>query len=74
MSTPKGVRVVGLITALSYLTAMLFVWIYQDIVEGDAIIRFYEINIVIKYAEWIIGIFSMLVLIHIIIDETNTEK
>lgn len=74
MSIPKAARIVGLITAFSYLTVLLSAWIYQDIIKGDMFVTFYEMNKIIRYAEWVIGVFSVLVLIHMIIEEINPER
>ncbi len=65
----KIVKVLGLISAFSFIVVILSAWIYQDIIIKDSIIRFYEPQNIIKYFEWILGIFSLMVLSAMIIEE-----
>lgn len=73
MSFSKAVRVIGLITAFLYLASLLFTWIYRDLTEGNQQASNSEIVIIVTYIVWVIGVFSILVLGNMVIEEITSK-
>ncbi|MCX9009608.1 MAG: hypothetical protein OIN66_00665 [Candidatus Methanoperedens sp.] len=56
----KIIRVIGLMSLLSYMTVVLFVWIYANL-GGYVYFSAGEPQWIIKYSEWALGFTGILV-------------
>jgi hypothetical protein len=61
----KNVRILGLMAVISYMTVILFVWIYANY-DGYVYFLAGEPNLLIKYTEWLLGFIGIFVTIDLL--------
>lgn len=69
----KVLKILGLITIISYLIVILVTWISANI-AGYIYFSAGEPNLLIKYTEWTLGILGIFVMLNILKDEVCGEK
>ena len=67
----KLIRILGLMTALSYMLCILYTWILAEL-NGFVYFSAGEPEPMIRYAEWILGVISTIVIISEIKIKLNT--
>lgn len=68
----KVVRVIGLMSIISYMTVILFAWIYSSLL-GYVYFSAGEPTLIIKYLEWIIGFIGIFVAVYYLHKELSEE-
>jgi len=66
----KNVRILGLMSLISYMIVILFTWVYANI-EGNVYFSAGEPVMSIKYIEWMLGILGIFVAANYLQKELN---
>jgi hypothetical protein len=67
----KMAKILGLMTLISYMTVILFTWIYAN-VEGYVYFSAGEPQLLIKYTEWVLGFIGIFVAVDCLRKEIDT--
>lgn len=67
----KDYQTLALLVSLSYMTTILGVWIYANIIQGSDYFLAGEPNLIIKYVEWSLGMVAIIGLVGMIKQRLN---
>jgi uncharacterized membrane protein len=69
-NSSKNIRILGLMSLISYMIVILFVWIFANY-EGYIYFLAGEPNPYIKYTEWLLGFTGIIVAVDLLYKEIN---